>query len=54
MDSQVTIIIPCLNVEDYIDDCQESPLVDLARCIVTEGRDLTIVNPHVNPESLRT
>jgi glycosyltransferase involved in cell wall biosynthesis len=26
MDSQVTVIIPCLNVEDYIDDCLNSVL----------------------------
>jgi len=48
------VLLLGLTFKDNTDDLRESPLVDLARSIVAAGRNLTIVDPHVNLESLRT
>lgn len=48
------VLLLGLTFKDDTDDLRESPLVDLARSIVAAGRNLTIVDPHVNLESLRT
>lgn len=48
------IILQGLTFKSNTDDLRESPLVDLAREIIQDGRNLTIIDPHVNLESLRT
>lgn len=47
------IVMQGLTFKADTDDLRESPLVDLARSIIASGRELTIVDPHVNLESLR-
>jgi GDP-mannose 6-dehydrogenase len=49
-----SVLLLGLTFKDNTDDLRESPLVDLARSLVAAGRDLTIVDSHVNLESLRT
>lgn len=48
------IVMQGLTFKANTDDLRESPLVDLARDIIAAGRELTIVDTHVNIESLRT
>lgn len=52
--SGANVVMQGLTFKADTDDLRESPLVDLARDIVAAGRELTIVDPHVNIESLRT
>lgn len=48
------IVLLGLTFKDDTDDLRESPMVDLARSLIDAGRTLTIVDPHVNLEALRT
>lgn len=48
------IVMQGLTFKADTDDLRESPLVDLARDIIAAGRELTIIDSHVNIESLRT
>lgn len=48
-----TIVLAGLTFKAKTDDLRESPLVDLARDLIVAGRDVTLVDPHVNLENLR-
>ena len=47
------IVLAGLTFKEQTDDLRESPLVDLARDLIRAGRDVTVVDPHVNLENLR-